>query len=255
MTISEIYDAIVAEHLYTFKADRPSHVVASQIRRHCKGLDFPSASPTKHFEVVEGDKYRRLSRVVRNPSTEDLPTESSVKQRGPSAYSILRQINLLRDEYEKQVRSKMLRELRKLDPTQFEHFCRRLLDVYGFTETNVTRAHKDGGIDGYGKLKVGFTSMNVAFQSKRWARTAVGRPEIDKFRGAIQGDYEQGIFFTTSSFASGAEAVSFKPGAVPIILIDGASIVDIMIDKQFGVQVESIPIPNYALDLALADPN
>ena len=70
--------------------------------------------------------------------------------------------------------------------------------------------------------------MNVAFQCKRWTTANVGRPEIDKFRGAIQGEYEQGIFFTTANFASGAKEVSIKRGAVPIILIDGPSIVELM---------------------------
>jgi restriction system protein len=93
----------------------------------------------------------------------------------------------------------------------------------------------------------------VAFQCKRWNKNTVGRPEIDKFRGAIQGQYEQGLLFTTGSFAAGAEAVSFRPGAVPIILIDGPAIVDMMIEKQFGVQMESLPIYSYALDLALSD--
>jgi restriction system protein len=54
--------------------------------------------------------------------------------------------------------------------------------------------------------------------------------------GAIQGEFEQGIFFTTSDFTDGAKAVSLKKGAVPIILLDGESIVDLMIDKQFGVK-------------------
>ncbi len=95
--------------------------------------------------------------------------------------------------------------------------------------------------------------MNVAFQCKRWTTTNVGRPEIDKFRGAIQGEYEQGLFFTTASFASGAKQVSIKAGAVPIILIDGPSIVDLMIEKEFGVEQESWPIYAYALDVIFAD--
>ena len=36
------------------------------------------------------------------------------------------------------------------------------------------------------------------------------RPEIDKFRGAIQGEFEQGVFFTTSDFTTGATEVSLK---------------------------------------------
>lgn len=117
----------------------------------------------------------------------------------------------------------------------------------------VTQYSKDGGIDGHGKLKVGLAHLNVAFQCKRFNRTSIGRPEIDKFRGAIQGQFEQGLFFTTSQFAKGVEAFSFRPGAVPIILIDGEAIIDLMIEKQFGVQVEQLPIYSYALDLVFSE--
>jgi restriction system protein len=65
--------------------------------------------------------------------------------------------------------------------------------------------------------------------------------------------FEQGLLFTTGSFASGAEVASFRPGAVPIILIDGPAIVDMMSEKQFGVQMESLLIYSYALDLVLAE--
>jgi len=74
----------------------------------------------------------------------------------------------------------------------------------------VTSISNDGGVDGCGKLRVGIAHMNVAFQCKRWTVGNVGGPEIDKFRGAIQGEYEQGIFFTTSGFANGAKEVSIK---------------------------------------------
>lgn len=48
---------------------------------------------------------------------------------------------------------------------------------------------------------MGITYLNVAFQCKRWKNTTIGRVEIDKFRGAIQGEFEQGIIFTTSNFS------------------------------------------------------
>jgi restriction system protein len=124
--------------------------------------------------------------------------------------------------------------------------------VYGFHGTAVTQISGDGGIDGYGKLKVGLANLNVAFQCKRWEKGNIQRPEIDKFRGAAQGDYEQGLFFTTASFSEGAIGASIKRGAVPIILVDGPAIVDLMIDKGFGVQLETLSIPSYALDLALS---
>ena len=127
-----------------------------------------------------------------------------------------------------------------------------MLDVYGFEETHVTQVSGDGGIDGYGKLKVGLAHLNVAFQCKRWTKGNIQRTEIDKFRGAAQGDFEQGIFFATTSFSQGAIDASIKRGAVPIVLLDADAIVDLMIEKRFGIQAESLIIPTYALDLALS---
>ena len=77
--------------------------------------------------------------------------------------------------------------------------------------------------------------MNVAFQCKRW-KGNVGSKEIDQFRGAIQGEYEQGIFFTTSDFTKNARHKSIQKGAVPVILMNGDGIVDIMIEKGLGVE-------------------
>jgi len=83
--------------------------------------------------------------------------------------------------------------------------------------------------------------MNVASQCKRWQGN-VGRPEVDKFRGSIQGEFEQGVFFATSDFTSDARDASLKSGAVPIILLNGESIVTLMIEKGLGVQ----RVPLYA---------
>ena len=104
------------------------------------------------------------------------------------------------DDYEAEFRSKVLDALNELTPTQFEHFGRDFLSAYGFEQMAVTKVSSDGGIDGHGKLKVGVARLNVAVQCKKWQGN-VGRPEIDKFRGAIQGSYEQGIFFTTSDLS------------------------------------------------------
>ena len=40
------------------------------------------------------------------------------------------------------------------------------------------------------------------------------RPEIDKFIGAIHGEFEQGVLFTTSDFTTCATEVSLKKGVV-----------------------------------------
>ena len=247
MTSSEIYDAIISSHLYQFKADKPVHVVHTQLRRHCQGLDFSSASPNKRFQLVEGGRFQLMT----TPVTVHATPEASLQGVGKTAN--LAALKKLHRQYVEAFKKRLLGQITKIDPASFERFCRNLLTAYGFEKMVVTRLTKDGGIDGHGRLKVGFTFFNVAFQCKRYTNRNVGRPEIDQFRGAIQGKYEQGIFFTTGGFTSDAARCSFQAGAVPIILLNASTIVDIMIDKQFGVQTTTLPIYEASLDLAILE--
>jgi restriction system protein len=69
---------------------------------------------------------------------------------------------------------------------------------------------------------------------------AQAKPECDVFisyshRGAIQGQSEQGVFFTTVDFTPAARDASLKAGAAPVILLNGESIVTLMIEKGLGV--------------------
>lgn len=254
MTADEAYHAIVQADLYEFHADNPAHIVRSQIRRHCDGLDFPSASSTKHFKLVGSNRFEPLHESTHSfrkkvfGKAKPQPTKTDY----PHAIK-MRDLQSLHSKYVAELKRKILSDLKRLSPAAFELFAKRLLDIYGFHDTRVTQLSGDGGIDGFGKLKVGLANLNVAFQCKRWTKGNIQRPEIDKFRGAAQGDVEQGLFFTTASFSEGAIAASIKRGAVPIILVDGESIVDLMIEKGFGVQLETMSIPSYALDLVLGN--
>jgi restriction system protein len=257
MTAKECYDAILASGIYEFHAQNPAHVVVMQIRRHCVGIEFPTAAPTKHFKLVGENRFwplaqaQRSPRVARHRGTRRKKGEKPLDAKALSA--TLKEIQKLHGNYIQQLKTGVIAELRRLSPAAFETFSKRLLAVYGFEDLHVTKVSGDGGIDGFGKLKVGLAHLNVAFQCKRWTSGSIQRPEIDKFRGASQGEYEQGIFLATTSFSQGAIDASIKRGAIPIVLVDASSIVDLMIGRQFGIQAESLQIPIYALDLVLTD--
>ena len=188
------------------------------------------------------DQGRKRLRTSNGTSTES------------SRHAVTASVSLvdLYEKYDLQFRAKLLDRLYELSPVQFEHFSKQLLIAYGFVQVCVTQIGKDGGIDGHGLLKIGLARMAVAFQCKRWEGN-VPRPEVDKFRGAIQGEYEQGIFFSTSDFTKGATDASIKKGAVPIVLLSGDSIVDLMIEKEFGVQRRPLQLYEDQLDTLLAD--
>ena len=142
---------------------------------------------------------------------------------------------------------KVIQKLSDLEPAEFEQFAGVLISSYGFTNVAVTKKGKDGGIDGHGELKVGLATLKAAFQCKKW-KGSVGSPEIDAFRGAIQGKFEHGYFFTTSSFSPDAQKKSFQTGAAPIILFDGHAIVKIMLEKGLGIRRKPIEIYEDQID-------
>ena len=128
-----------------------------------------------------------------------------------------------------------------LHPQQFEEFAGTLLESVGFTDVEVTKYVGDGGIDGYGNLEMGVVKVKAAFQVKRW-RQNVPPAEVNQFRGAIQGEFDQGIFITTSDFSDEAKKASSKRGAVPIVLINGDRIVTIMLERGLGVRQEPLTV-------------
>jgi restriction system protein len=248
LSIKDIYDQIIDNHYYKFNAQNPYNVVRVEIRRHCIGVNISSASRKKYFQIYRDGTYSLLS------SPKDLiDATKQIKEIEDDESKRIIKLKEIHTQYINVFKRKILNQLKEIEPNTFELFCKKLLKIYGFKDLKVTRPKRDGGIDGYGKLKVGISYLNVAVQCKRWKNATVGRTEIDKFRGAIQGDFEQGIFLITSQFSKEALNATTKKGAVPIILIDGMMIVDIMIEKKFGIEIEEIPIYINALDVILSD--
>lgn len=78
----------------------------------------------------------------------------------------------------------------------------------------------------------------IYVQAKRWEGT-VGRPEIQKFAGALQGQRaNKGVFITTSGFTRDAEEYA---GLITskIILVTGEQLTKLMVDHNVGVSTVS----------------
>lgn len=249
LSVREVYNYIITNDLYRFNAENPENIVRTEIRRHCEGVEFPTAKPNKLFRQTSNGTY--WLKDVPLPNLKPNVALYKLSPIGSNLKDVVAELRKIHVEHAKAFKEEILRQLKDIEPRLFENFSKKLLEVYGFTEVNVTNYSRDGGIDGYGKLKVGLTYLEVAFQCKRWKNHNVGRTEIDKFRGAIQGMYEQGIIFTTSNFSKEAQNATRRQGAVPIILIDGNTLVDIMVDKKFGVELDYIPVYVNALDEVL----
>ncbi|WP_119333325.1 restriction endonuclease [Geobacter sulfurreducens] len=96
----------------------------------------------------------------------------------------------------------------------------------------------DEGIDGI--IKEDRLGLDVIYlQAKRWDGT-VGRPEIQKFVGALHGKRaKKGVFITTGKFSN--EALDYVATIDPkVVLIDGRNLVDYMIDLNLGVSMANV---------------
>ncbi len=97
----------------------------------------------------------------------------------------------------------------------------------------------DEGIDGIiHEDRLGLDAIYI--QAKKWEGT-VGRPEIQKFVGALHGKRaKKGVFITTSSFS--ADAKEYVEKIDPkVVLIDGHHLANLMIDFNVGVT----PVTSY----------
>lgn len=138
------------------------------------------------------------------------------------------------------IAAQLLDRIKNVHPAAFE---RIVVDVlvglgYGGSQLDaggVVGGGGDEGIDGIIKEdRLGLDSIYI--QAKRWQNT-VGRPDIQRFAGALQGQRaRKGVFITTSSFS--AEAVAYAKGLqTTIVLIDGPQLAQLMIDAGTAVSV------------------
>jgi restriction system protein len=149
------------------------------------------------------------------------------------------------DEHYQNIRRVLAAEvLSKVKECSYAFFEKLVVDLlvkmgYGGTIKDAGKATKltaDEGIDGIIKEdKLGLDMIYI--QAKRW-RDSVGRPEIQKFVGALAGQgAKKGVFITTAKFSN--EAKEYMPrNETKIVLIDGLMLAEFMIDHNVGVSLK-----------------
>jgi restriction system protein len=145
-------------------------------------------------------------------------------------------------ELRRTVEAELLQTVKAGSPAFFESLVIDLLEKMGYGGSGAGAARAvgrsgDGGIDGLiDEDRLGLDVIYI--QAKRWEGT-VGRPEIQKFAGALQGQRaKKGIFITTAKFSR--EAEEYVDRIDPrIVLIDGARLARLMFDHNVGVSERS----------------
>ena len=255
LTYKQIYKKIIEKGLYEFGAKSPENVVRTEIRRHCVDSIFPSSSPVKAFKIDHEDNrelyYALLPEEV---SYVLLPEESVNSSEIKSSIDTSSGITEMTDEllpeekmvqsyelYLSDLKNALISIVRDCHPGFFEKMVVDLLLSMGYgcddKSGRVIGKSHDGGIDGViSEDKLGLNLIYI--QAKRYNEgNNVGRPEVQRFIGAMQKD-EKGVFITTSHFTK--EAVDFANAETRkhIRLIDGETLVELMI--KYGIGLERI---------------
>ncbi len=203
-----------------------------------RGLDILANNPPKidNDFLSQFDEFRNFIRTYQDTKgTKTSPSDANLNEATPE--------ELLESAYQKlynNLKSDLIQKIKTCSPSFFE---RLVIDTmvgmgYGGNRRDAAQAvgkSGDGGIDGIIKEdRLGLDAIYL--QAKRWD-SVVGRPEIQKFVGALAGmNSKKGIFITTSNFTKEAKDYVSQI-ETKIILIDGEMLADLMIEHGIGVSV------------------
>ena len=190
---------------------QPSHIDSAYLRQ------FP--------EFVEFQTPKQKEKEETRPKLDDSTTPEEEIE---SAYQ------KLRDD----LSTELLETVKGCSPAFFEQLVVDLLVEMGYGGTRKDAGQAigrsgDGGIDGI--IKEDRLGLDIVYlQAKTWDAT-VGRPEIQKFAGALQGQRaRRGVFITTSGFSTAARDYVSRIDS-KIVLIDGETLAQLMLDFDLGV--------------------
>ncbi|MFH1515687.1 MAG: restriction endonuclease, partial [bacterium] len=205
-----------------------------------RGMDLLAEKPNTidskfllRYDEFKEFRFKRLSA----PSQQLDDSITSSTQKTPE--------ELLQESFESlnsNLAEDLLDSVKSCSPHFFERLVVELLVKMGYGGSlkdagEAVGRSGDEGIDGLIKEdKLGLDTVYI--QAKRWQAT-VGRPELHKFAGALQGKRaKKGVFITTSDFTKEAREYTAQIDS-KIALIDGQTLAKYMIDFDIGVSKES----------------
>jgi restriction system protein len=135
----------------------------------------------------------------------------------------------------------LLRErLETMNPFAFEQLIRDLLVEMDYEDVEVTQPTNDKGVDVKAVVNFGITRINEVIQVKRH-RANVQRPVLDMLRGSLHRfKAQKGTIITTGDFGKGAKDAAFEMGAAPITLINGDTLIDLLVQHGIGLKKKTI---------------
>ncbi len=175
-------------------------------------------------------EFREISKADNGTAA---PIETTLSKTTPEEA-----IELAYQGLREQLAQELLSRILACSPTFFEQLVVELLVKMGYGGSRRDAGDRigqtgDGGIDGI--IKEDRLGLDTIFiQAKRW-QGSVGRPEIQKFVGALQGQRaKKGVFITTSTYTADATDYASRIDT-KVVLMDGKQLAGLMIDFDVGV--------------------
>ena len=206
-----------------------------------RGLDVLNGNPAE-INVKFLEQFQEYKDFRERRHTRSKPVDSNELDEGSSTAT---PEETLEDAYlvlKNDLAREILDKVKKSPPDFFERLVVELLVKIGYGGS-LREAGKaiggsgDEGIDGI--IKEDRLGLDIIYvQAKRWEGT-IGRPEVQKFAGALQGQRaRKGVFIATSSFSADAEDFAANI-ETKIILIGGTELAELMIEHDVGVTTET----------------
>jgi len=201
-----------------------------------RGLSFLDNKPNKidMKTLKQFDEYNEFIKIT-NVDRDNDDTINEIEIHTPEELMETAFQNIKRT-----LADELLEKIHNVSPSFFEKLVVDLIVKmgYGGSAKDAGKAigkASDEGIDG--TIKEDKLGLDVIYiQAKRWKKgNVVGRPELQKFVGALAGQgAKKGIFITASSFTK--EALEYTPkNETKIILIDGIQLSELLIEYNIGV--------------------
>jgi restriction system protein len=246
MTAESIYSEIIARNIYSFNAKQPQHVMLNLIRRHCYGLDFPSAHPVKYFQIVDVKGKTGYALYIDDKNICETKKESFEAIKSSEDLLPEERIAISHREHIEFIKKMLLEAIiddKKTKQERGAFFEKLVLDLimrlgygYGTGSGTVTGKSHDGGIDGIVyEDRLGLDKIYI--QAKCYAQNnKVGIKEVQAFVGAMQ-NVQKGIFITSSQFTK--EAIKFIElhQSKNVKLIDGSDLTEQMVKYAVGLSI------------------
>ena len=205
---------IITEQGLKVLQEKPSKINVKYLKRFPELLEF-----IKPSKKIVHPKDKDIELILEKKTPEDL-------------------LEIGYEKYQEKLLSDLLEKITQCSPEFFEKLVVELLVGmgYGGSFEDAGKAigkSGDEGIDGI--IKEDRLGLDVIYiQAKRWTNP-VGRPDIQKFAGALLGKKaKRGIFITNSTFSE--KAIEYARNVEnKIILIDGEQLTKYMVENGIGV--------------------